>query len=960
MPRDAELLQIEEKKDELKTGQLTESEAQETALQSVTTQQTTQTAQTAQGTVTLITEQIPASDFGTAAIQKPVGPAIEFTAKSGVAKSEDSSRMVLIRNSVAAYFAELDAYDRADVKSKERIEAAEKLMRDAEAIISSCWWYCFFRHPFSFRGIQRKKEVKALRAKVEERLADLREEVDALKLINKKKYDPSDTRTVKVSSKGILSFGSLNIHYDQSDIKRVEKKNELRFMQMQDSIRFRKSRKEIRTILADISAYSEIRLTAMHISAAISQGQKKKAMARAVKFRQENSLFVKIVGDIEKTLKKSDLSTEEREMLTKYKTFFENTFRGNLKPKEEKNAIVLDYTDKIKEGDTSFVNSTNENKKIEARKRENPLFVHEPCVQDVLQGDLGDCYFVAVLAGLVAKDPNAIRDMMYDEGFNVTVRFYERDKKDPQKMRPVLVRIPKIAPDAGTRYTLWVKYFEVAYAIFKRHQYETDDNVYKKRKKYDLKSPVDLAILNEGGNPEMGSLALAGKPSETVHIEKSLFTKIGLNGIKAGPVAMATFEKTDAGKAMAMMNLMLAAKADEKKLCGKAYSRDGYRKQEADPEQAEKYEKIADMEANRIKIGLNREFYVCEDPMEEKFVVCYKEITEQLDAIDQAWEEAHPEIVEKKARWNVIVFEQLPKLKYDMEKLSVDDPEHKRLEDQIARLENEKNALGQYLTKNDLNGFSGRTRKGMPGPKLHMYEKHRLSRVEALQDDSDCLVDWLCKNKKIGGYSKTPQQYIEKTEPVIAALTALTYEEAEKVVKTFLHPIYTLYDPENPERWKKAFELVKKHAIKTLQLSVEKVKEANVEYNTKMFTGEYTPQMISYYEDIKKGLDAGKKIFAGSERKDTGSDGTADTGEVMDEGVADGHAYAVLDCGEYDYNGKKIRMLKLRNPWGKYVPRYRVNEKGQVEAEQNNGKTNGVFWMELSHFTREFYTYDMF
>ena len=118
--------------------------------------------------------------------------------------------------------------------------------------------------------------------------------------------------------------------------------------------------------------------------------------------------------------------------------------------------------------------------------------------------------------------------------------------------------------------------------------------------------------------------------------------------------------------------------------------------------------------------------------------------------------------------------------------------------------------------------------------------------------------------------------------------------------------------------------------------------------------------MISYYEDIKKGLDAGKKIIAGSERKDTGSDGTADTGEVMDGGVADGHAYAVLDCGEYDYNGKKIRMLKLRNPWGKYVPRYRVNEKGQVEAEQNNGKTNGVFWMELSHFTREFYTYDMF
>ena len=46
-------------------------------------------------------------------------------------------------------------------------------------------------------------------------------------------------------------------------------------------------------------------------------------------------------------------------------------------------------------------------------------------------------------------------------------------------------------------------------------------------------------------------------------------------------------------------------------------------------------------------------------------------------------------------------------------------------------------------------------------------------------------------------------------------------------------------------------------------------------------------------------------------------------------------------------------MLKLRNPWAYYVPQYRLNEKGEVIPEMDIDKTNGEFWIELTHFVSE-------
>lgn len=103
-------------------------------------------------------------------------------------------------------------------------------------------------------------------------------------------------------------------------------------------------------------------------------------------------------------------------------------------------------------------------------RKEEPLFAHDPCVSDIAQGEVGDCYFLATIAAICDRDPDFIRKMMKDNGDGtVTVRFY--DEKNP-----VYVRVEKTVPintdtksptfgiDKFSRGALWVQMLEKAYA----------------------------------------------------------------------------------------------------------------------------------------------------------------------------------------------------------------------------------------------------------------------------------------------------------------------------------------------------------------------------------------------------------------------------------------------------------------------------------------------------------------
>ena len=89
-----------------------------------------------------------------------------------------------------------------------------------------------------------------------------------------------------------------------------------------------------------------------------------------------------------------------------------------------------------------------------------PVFVHEPCIEDVLQGGLGDCYLIGTLASIVEKNPDFIKDMMKEQSDGtVNVRLYDA------KGNRVIVNIDKKVPSEYSRGALWVKLVEKAYAV---------------------------------------------------------------------------------------------------------------------------------------------------------------------------------------------------------------------------------------------------------------------------------------------------------------------------------------------------------------------------------------------------------------------------------------------------------------------------------------------------------------
>jgi hypothetical protein len=59
------------------------------------------------------------------------------------------------------------------------------------------------------------------------------------------------------------------------------------------------------------------------------------------------------------------------------------------------------------------------------------LFQNGPSADDVYQGDLGDCYYVATLASIAQEKPNYIQNMFTDNGDSTfTVRFYNNGVAD--------------------------------------------------------------------------------------------------------------------------------------------------------------------------------------------------------------------------------------------------------------------------------------------------------------------------------------------------------------------------------------------------------------------------------------------------------------------------------------------------------------------------------------------------
>ncbi|MBF2052527.1 MAG: hypothetical protein IGS03_03570 [Candidatus Sericytochromatia bacterium] len=96
-----------------------------------------------------------------------------------------------------------------------------------------------------------------------------------------------------------------------------------------------------------------------------------------------------------------------------------------------------------------------------------PLFEGPVSVSDIRQGSIGDCYLIAGIYSIAQKNPQAIHEMMKDNGDGtVTVRLYDKNK-DTQQLEPIYITVDKSVPndDAHAKDTLWVQMLEKAYAV---------------------------------------------------------------------------------------------------------------------------------------------------------------------------------------------------------------------------------------------------------------------------------------------------------------------------------------------------------------------------------------------------------------------------------------------------------------------------------------------------------------
>ena len=101
-------------------------------------------------------------------------------------------------------------------------------------------------------------------------------------------------------------------------------------------------------------------------------------------------------------------------------------------------------------------------------RKEEPLFAHEPTINDLRQGKVSNCYMVAAVTSLIHLDPGFIKKMMRDNGDgSVTVRLYQNGK-------PKYVVVDKISPrlrTGGAIMTdgpLWMNVLERAFAFMGR------------------------------------------------------------------------------------------------------------------------------------------------------------------------------------------------------------------------------------------------------------------------------------------------------------------------------------------------------------------------------------------------------------------------------------------------------------------------------------------------------------
>lgn len=121
--------------------------------------------------------------------------------------------------------------------------------------------------------------------------------------------------------------------------------------------------------------------------------------------------------------------------------------------------------------------------------------------------------------------------------------------------------------------------------------------------------------------------------------------------------------------------------------------------------------------------------------------------------------------------------------------------------------------------------------------------------------------------------------------------------------------------------------------------------------NNQLFSGNYSPEESQIFDDIKKHLENDEAVTASTlPKNEFPKDGL---------GLRAQHAYTILNVIEKHHeDGKTVKMIRLRNPWGR-VGRIYLPDEDQPENKQRTAEYGGAdtFDLELKDFCKYFIEY---
>lgn len=610
----------------------------------------------------------------------------------------------------------------------------------------------------------------------------------------------------------------------------------------------------------------------------------------------------------------------------------------------EKNNIPIAENEKnglLKEGNAqnTLVHVTQEPALTQDVKKENaewvdqtdkPLFDHEPNINDVKQGSIGDCYLLSALGNVVYSSPETIKEMMRDNGDGtVTVRFYEFDSKAKEHLSPIYVKVKKSVPkvngwDVYAEGSLWVQILEKAFVCsgLATNMQELFDMMERGHIQYN--ESVDLRNYHIYSRLE--SIKASGSTEAEQNQNPYIFQRKNFQDLSGGlsqvaiPLITGKYMKdTDINSAGLYWHDTEYSNNDEES--------EFYGKKDLTGN-AKFYSLISlnDKKADEYVVSLMS----IHDDVKEA------DVTKKNLEIDKENEEIYAKIKEFKEKASPEELEEFNKLsKKELHArglLPKEKQKFRRRDKRAGYANNQERTRGLYF----------------------MYTGQKLDEETAETEEAKAKMQ-VC-DEFVKGFIKFSDKNFDLSVKDL---------RAEKILFKLMRDYKREFVDSETDEAKKALRrtfLASDDYLKTCKWLKEKMQTPRDERSGRFtnYSGNYYGKALELYENIKEALSGKRAItvafghkleLAGQKRM--GSKAKRKNVEIETDGIYAGHAYSVTGVTERTFGGKTYKFVILRNPWGHDGTEYFYNTKLKRldrRKASDAGNTNGYTMVELSDY----------